>query len=194
MKKVVLIIVKRKSLFHLVCYSAIFCMLLFLLIKASFDKDFQAFNNSKKIYNIGDYNIQELEKENSKLKDIFTTLIPKEQVLIYEDEYRNLSKVSSLPSSLSPLSKIITEGVKVEFKTILDDPQNLRPLYDPSWKGSYFRYWLYLPYKNIEARHRIFAYSIGGSENYDIFGSLGFSTKVKPSAPIDNHQNINFLI
>lgn len=174
MKRILIITINKRLLLYLALYLVLSVVTILTASTIHFTRYSQAFrNNDVK-------NIKELEKENSKLKDLFSSFILKDQKIIYEDE--------PLPSF--PLSKVIAEGVETKFRILSDDLQYLRPLYDPDWKGAYFRGWLYLPHKNIEARHRIFAFSLGLSMNYDIFGSLGFS----PSVIVDAHKNINFLI
>jgi hypothetical protein len=106
----------------------------------------------------------------------------------------NAGTTPPLPLSAFPLSKVITQGIETKFSILLDDPKYLRPIYDPDWRGAYYRGWLYLPEKNIEARHRIFAFSLGGSENYDITGSLGFKPETNERFYKDNHRNINLII
>ncbi|KNY28533.1 hypothetical protein [Pseudobacteroides cellulosolvens] len=135
---------------------------------------------------------------NSLNENLINSFMPKEQKIIYEDNnrlvYKNGHFIPPSPLPTSSLSKAINHGIDIKFRILLDEPFYLRPLYDPSWKSTHYRGWLDLPIKNMEARHRIFAFSPGGSMNYDIIGSLGFSTDSPPSAPLDNHHNINFLI
>ena len=155
-------------------------------------------NKYSQVFSDEDAHRLEIEKENSTLKNLFSSLLPNEQKTLFEDEYRNMfvntgiSPPSPLPAV--PLSEVIARGFDTRFRILSHDPEYTRPVYDPYWRGAYFRGWLYLPDKNIEARHRIFAFSLGGSANYDIFGSLGYHPESLASAPIDNHRNINFLI
>lgn len=201
MKKIIIItthkkiLVKKLLLKKLPFYLVILVLAATLLSTINYNKLSQVFHRNES----GDWHNQlpELEKENSMLKNLLSTLIPEKQKIIVEDEYRNIYMnygIAPPPLPVSPLTEVIEKGSETKFKILYDEADYLRPVYDPGWKGAYYRCWLYLPYKNIEARHKIFAFSIGGSANYDIFGSLGHKPKSSPDAPIDNHRNINFLI
>lgn len=189
MKKILLIIIHKQLIVFFFAIIALFYIIIasvhFLLY-------------SQVLYTHEAVDLLELEKENAMLKNLFSSLIPNEQKSIFEDEYRNIFMNAGItpppPLSALPLSKVITQGVEISFKTLIDDPKYLRPIYDPDWKDAYYRGWLYLPDKNIEARHRIFAFSLGGSENYDISGSLGFKPESNERFILDNHRNINFII
>ncbi len=191
MKRILIITIKKKVL---VGFTLCLLIGIAIIVTITFAhlRNTQVFSNSKAD------DILKIEKENSKIKDLFSSLLPSQQKTIYEDEYRNIIMNTDItppaPLPTSPLSKVIAEGIETKFRILADDPEYLRPIYDPSWRGFYFRCWLYLPYKNVEARHKIFAYSLGGSENFDIFGSLGNSPRSIPSTPIDNHRNINFRV
>ncbi len=135
----------------------------------------------------------ELE-EISRLRNLLLSIVPAEQKIILEDNdrivYKNPDFPPPSPLPTSSLSKVISEGVMKKFRILSDDKLYLRPVYDPDWKSTYYRGWLDLPVKNMEARHKIFAFSIGLSMNYDIFGSLGYN----PDISVNAHKNINFLI
>lgn len=192
MKRVLIITVNKKGLIYLSLCLLVFFTTIVTVTVVHFNRNSQVFNNREVD------GILEMEKENSTLKNLLSSFLPEEQKTIFEDERRNIFLNTGItpptPLPTSPLSKVIAQGVETKFRILSDDPQYLRPIYSPHWKGAYYRGWLYLPYKNIEARHRIFAFSLGASMNYDISGSLGYSPKSSPNAPVDNHRNINFLI
>jgi hypothetical protein len=192
MKRIFIVTINKKVLVYLTLCLLIGTVIILSSTSIVHLRHSQVFNNSTAD------DILEIEKENSKLQNLVSSLLPSEQKTIYEDGHRNIfmnAGITPPPSfPASPLSKVIANGVDTKFKILNNDPEYLRPTYDPEWKGFYFRGWLYLPHKNIEAHHRIFAFSLGASANFDIFGSLGYSLKSISSAPIDNHHNINFLI
>jgi hypothetical protein len=135
-----------------------------------------------------------LEKENSKLTQIIEHIVPNNFQIIQEDSYRNIfiNAKNFTPPTVSEqsLKTILEKGKKTSFKVLYNNPSYLRPLYTPDWKSTFYRGWLYLPHKNIQARHRLFIYPFGGSSIYDFIGELAFYN----GAPIDYHRNINFLI
>lgn len=187
MKKILLITIHKQSigfLFALIVVLSIIIILVHSVINS------QVISSNK--------DIDQLKKENSKLKNLFTSLVSNEQKTIFEDDYRNIFMNSDTtpppPLSTLSLSTVITQGVEIEFTKFIDDPKDLRPIYDPDWKDAYYRGWLYLPQKNLEARHIIFAFSLGGSTNYDISGSLGLKPETNGVFYMDNHRNINFII
>lgn len=139
--------------------------------------------------------ISQLQNENNILKGILSSLLPKKNEIIYEDAYRSRYINTGVQPPENPfktysLPEVLNKGLSIKFNIIFDDPQYQRPIYDPSWKSTYYRLWLYLPYKNIEARHRLFTYYGGLSNIYDFEGSLGFHRNVS----VDYHRNINFLV
>ena len=135
-----------------------------------------------------------LEKENSKLKEILKRIVPGNKRVICEDQYRNLylNAKGYTPASFKtyPLQEVLKKGMVTKFNVLSNKPYYLRPIFDPSWKGAYFRGWLYLPDKNIDARHRLFIYPFGGSSIYDFTGTLA----IDAGAAVNYHRNINFLI
>lgn len=134
------------------------------------------------------------DENNQQIKNLLNSLMCQEKEIIYEDDNRTVHKnLDYLPPSPLPtfeLNKVLNEGVEIKFRILSDEPLYLRPVYDPDWKLTYYRGWLDLPFKNMEARHKMFAFSLGLSMNYDIFGSLGYN----PSVSVNAHKNINFLI
>lgn len=192
MKRFVVVITRGKLLMGLgFCLAVLLAAL--LLYALSF-----VFNGIPVFENIEEDGIHALIKENSSLESLFASLIPREQEPIYEADDRNISTdkrfTAPPPLTLHPLKNIILRGEEVSFRVLLDEPDYLRPVYAPDWKGFYFRSWLYLPYKNMEARHKIFAFSMGGSSNFDLAGSLGFNPENSLQGPMDNHRNINFIL
>lgn len=190
MKRILIITVNKKAFVRLALYLSVGIAMLAIAAAVHFRYS-QVFNTAEAA------DLSEIEKENSTLRSLLPSLLPKEQKTILEDEHRNIFMNTDIvppPLPASSLSSVIALGAEIRFRILTDDPEYLRPVYDPDWKGFYFRSWLYLPYKNLEARHRIFAFSLGGSANFDIFGSLGYGPESTPNAPIDNHRNINFLI
>ncbi len=135
-----------------------------------------------------------LEKENARLYQILKSIAPPGNQFIYEDQYRNhfLNVQGHTPPSFKTFSsqEVLDKGRNIKFNILSERPYYLRPLYDPSWKGAYFRGWLNLSDKNIEARHRLFIFPFGGSSNFDFTGSLGVDAGVS----VNYHKNTNFLI
>ncbi len=168
-------------------FLLMFSTAIVLIAKGTHRKNMTTFNNNKEVL-----------EDNQKLKNLLDSLMHQEQKIIYEKDnrigYNNAHFSTPSPLSTFKLNKVINQGVEVKFKILYNEPLYLRPLYNPDWKSTFYRGWLDLPVKNMESRHKIFAFSIGGSANYDIFGSLGYCPKYPPTAPIDNHHNINFLI
>ena len=204
MSRVVIIVFRRRLLLCGMAFClAILAAIVLITAKMHSGKSSQVFTGNE---SNGEFiDILKLEKENGRLRNLFSSLIPEEQKAIFEDGYRNIFMNTGIaappPLPAVPLSEVLARGIETKFRILLHDPGYLRPVYDPDWMRAYYRCWLYLPYKNIEARHKIFALSIGGSQNYDITGSLGFSPGIAPRPPeagpdaaVDNHRNINFII
>ncbi len=145
-----------------------------------------------------DEEISSLEKENSRLGGILKHLAPDEEKIVFEDEYRNIylnAQGAVLPQvDVLPLPEIVRKGMDVNFEVLAYSPGYMRPLYDPDWKGFFFRGWLQIPDKNIDARHRLFIFPFGGSSNFDFSGSQGLSLKFNKDASINYHKKTNFLV
>lgn len=161
-----------------------------LVANAIFDNNIGVFNSNP--------NENKMLEDIHKLKNLLDSLIHQEQKIVYEKDDRIVHNYAHFtpppPLSESKLSKVVRNGEGVRFRFLYNEPLYLRPIFDPSWKSTFYRGWLDIPVKNMEAHHKIFAFSIGGSANYDIVGSLGYSPKSPPIAPLDNHRNINLLI
>ncbi len=187
--KIFIITLNKKALI-LAAFMLIFTITIVSIAFGTHTKNLKTFNNSWDEYNM-------LEDTHA-LKNLLDSLMNQKQKIIYEDDdriiYKNGYFSPSPPLSISKLNKVINQGVEVKFKILYNEPSYLRPVYNPDWKSAYYRGWLDLPVKNMEARHKIFTFSAGGSQNYDTLGSLGYSPKSPPNAPLDNHHNINFLI
>jgi hypothetical protein len=138
--------------------------------------------------------IGKLKKENEKLKDLIDSILPDEKTIIYEDNYRNRFKAAEdIPFTNFkeyPLSEVLEKGIRINFNKTVEHPDYERLVYDPSWIHAYYRGWIYLPQKNIEARHRLFIAPLGLSAAYDMEGSLGLNK----TGSVDAHRNINFII
>lgn len=133
--------------------------------------------------------IEELQKENERLKGFLASLIPREQKIIYESPCRTYGNWKPI-FQVTSLQKVVDEGKNINFNVLYENEKYLRPIYDSSWQDFYFRGWIYLPIKIEDARHRLFIFPFGGSSNFDFLGSLGFDLKTS----IDYHREINFLI
>jgi hypothetical protein len=131
---------------------------------------------------------QKLMKQNSLLEGALAKILPEEDTKLYELSGRYIEK--TLEVKAEPPDKAVREGTLLNFQILQDDSGYRRVIYTPHWKDAFYRGWLYLPNKIIQARHRLFIYPIGGSANYDFAGELGFEENV----PLDNHRNINFLV
>ena len=154
----------------------------------------QVIISHKAINTLDDSMLLELQQENAKLKGILASIIPEESKTLYEGTNRELytyssAKKNGITQKYSTVD-VLGKGEDISFDIILSNPDYKRPLYSPRWKGAYYRSWLYLPYKNAEARHKLFIFPLGGSANYDFTGSLGLEKAVF----IDAHRKINFLV
>ncbi|MFZ5988602.1 MAG: hypothetical protein ACOYWZ_15965 [Bacillota bacterium] len=188
MRRLFLVISYRK----LCRFIILFTLAIFLIFVIA--NRINSFNSVKVISSLAEDEITELLNENSRLKNIFENILPKENKLLYEDKYRNLFKniKNYTPPYVEeqPIMEVLEKGRKVSFKVLSNSQGYLRPIYSPDWKAASYRGWLYLPGKNIDARHRLFIFPFGGSSIYDFTGSHAFDV----STPIDYHMNINFLI
>lgn len=131
------------------------------------------------------------ENENQHLKDILSSILPAENIILYENSSRELTRKSpeiKLPESQA--SEIIAKGKKLPYLFVFSDEEYLRPIYTNLWKQSFYQGWLYLPRKVISSRHNLFTYSGGAGKVFDIEGQLGFY----PNVTIDNQNYFNFLI
>lgn len=132
---------------------------------------------------------EELFKENKRLRNALGSILPKEQKVLYENPYR-LYGNSKASIATTSLKEVVEKGKVLQYRVSYKVPEYLRPIYDPMWVSAYFRGWIDLRYKIEEARHRLYTFSLGGSANFDLVGSLGFNG----SPGVDAHRNINFLI
>lgn len=133
--------------------------------------------------------IEELQKENVRLKGVLASLVPREQKIIYENSYRTYGNWKPT-FQVTSLRKVVEEGKNINFNVLYKNEKYLRPIYDSSWQDFYFRGWIYLPSKIEDARHRLFIFPFGGSSIFDFSGSLSLDLKTS----IDYHREINFLI
>lgn len=152
-------------------------------------KAFDPLKTLKPLQLQGNKSIDELQKENERLKGALESILPKDQKIIYENPYGRYDDYTPSYSTV-PLQQVITKGNTLNFEIEYKNPGYLRPLYNAYWKNTYYRGWLDLPEKIKEARHKLFIYYGGLSNIYDFEGSLGFNEKV----PFDYHININFLV
>ncbi len=173
------IIVIRKSRFLI---GIFICLLLIIIcfVTAKFRPSQEA--NNSIIQSIE----AQLRKENTKLEDILKHILPESAVRLYEPSGR----YDEQEHMIQPQPDAVKNGTDIAFQILHDDTGYRRVIYSPDWKDAYFRGWLYLPNKIIQARHSLFIYSTGASANYDLAGELAFEQGV----PMDNHRNINFLV
>ncbi len=131
------------------------------------------------------------QSENKRLKEILSSIVPADNKILYEDDFRNTSvtKNASDTKDIQP-ANILNSGNSLSYNTIYSDEDYQRPIYVNSWRQAYYRGWLYLPRKIIYARHNLFTYSGNLAHIFDIEGELGFY----PNISIDNENYINFLI
>jgi hypothetical protein len=188
--KKLLVFISRKKLYRILIFLAASTLLAgsFIIAKTGF------FNAVPVSDGIEADEIASLEKDNSKLKGILKSILPENNRVIYEDQYRNrfINARGHTPASFKtfPLQEVLKKGMDTKFNVLSNDPYYLRLIYDPSWKGAYYRGWLNLPNKNIDARHRLFIYPSGASSIYDFTGTLGIDN----GTAVNYHKNINFLI
>lgn len=131
------------------------------------------------------------QNENKRMKEILSSIVPAENKTLFEDGFRNMSKSPQKTSIDIAMPVDIREsGNPVSYITIYSDEDYMRPIYVNSWKQAYYRGWLYLPKKIIDARHILFAYNGTSGDIFDIEGGLGFY----PNVSIDNESYLNFLI
>ena len=188
MKRLIILIPKEQLYPYLVLIAAAVVLSSSLIVKAAFSDTVPAYDR------VEEQEKEHMEKENSRMKGVLKNIAPENDQPIYEDQYRNyyVNAKGHIPPSIEtvPLPEVLENGVNVKYNVLLDNPGYLRPLYDPEWKGFYFRSWLYLPRKNIDARHRLFVFPGGGSAIYDFTGTLG----LRANAAVDYHRNKNILI
>ncbi|ACL75808.1 hypothetical protein [Ruminiclostridium cellulolyticum] len=136
-------------------------------------------------------NLSASQSENKRLKEILSSIVPADNKILYEDDFRktSVSKNSSAFDGVKA-ANVQNSGNSLLYTTIYCDEDYLRPIYVNSWKQAYYRGWLYLPRKIIYARHNLFTYSGNSANIFDIEGELGFY----PNISMDNENNINFLI
>lgn len=189
MKKI-LIVITYKNLYRMLLFLAVVTILVsaFYIVNSFYLNEMPASDK------LGEDEIVSLKKENVKLEVILKSIAPENTQIIYEDQYRNsyLNAKGYTPPTFEtfPVQDILKNGKDVKFEVLSDYPSYLRPIYNPSWKDAYYRGWLDLPNKNIEARHKLFIYPFGASSIYDFIGSLG----IKDGTAGDYHRNIIFLI
>ncbi len=131
------------------------------------------------------------QSENKRLKEILSSIVPGDNKILYEDNFRKTSIVNNPSGAVdSKPANVQNSGDTLSYTTIYSDEEYLRPIYVNSWKQAYYRGWLYLPRKIIYARHKLFAYTGNSANVLDIEGELGFY----PNISIDNENYLNFLI
>ncbi|AEY65477.1 hypothetical protein [Clostridium sp. BNL1100] len=136
-------------------------------------------------------NLSGSQSENKRLKEILSSIVPEDNKILYEDDFRKTSNSKNLAGAVDVKpANIQNSGDSLSYTTIYSDEEYLRPIYVNSWKQAYYRGWLYLPRKIIYARHNLFAYTGNSANILDIEGELGFY----PNISIDNENYLNFLI
>lgn len=138
--------------------------------------------------------LSELEKENSQLQSVLSSILPDTNIVLFENELRTVlgwkPGEKNYDFKVYPLQDALKKGKEIPFQILSEDENYKRPLFDPQWKSFYFRGWLDLSFKNIDARHRLFIFPLGLSARFDFEGNLGLNKSVS----IDAHRNINFLV
>jgi hypothetical protein len=89
--------------------------------------------------------VEELIKENERLKGILKSILPKEQKIFYENPYR-LYGNRTIRVETTSLKEVIEKGKNIQFSVSYKVPEYLRPIYDPHWAMAYYRGWIYLPW------------------------------------------------
>ena len=81
------------------------------------------------------------------------------------------------PTDVIPISEVITQGTKIPFKVIKNEPNYVRPIYEEHWHSTYWGgRWSYMPSRIHYALHRIFPfYAIGISAELHFQGDMGIS-------------------
>lgn len=138
--------------------------------------------------------LSELEKEDGQLQGVLSSILPDTDIVLYENEFRTVLGWKPGEKNYNfkayPLQDAIKKGKEIPFQILSEDENYKRPLFDPQWRDFYFRGWLDLSFKNIDARHRLFIFPLGLSARFDFEGNLGLNKSVS----IDAHRNINFLV
>ncbi|QUI24483.1 hypothetical protein HZI73_20220 [Vallitalea pronyensis] len=163
--------------------SIILALAVFLFLNST---DEQA---TREVMEIEDNGIaSQLKKENEELQRVLTSILPKEQKIMYENTYR-LDDDRYFSAKTLSLLDVLDKGKTINFTKPYSDNHYKRPMYDSSWRDFYFRHWLYLPDKITDAHHRMFIFPFGGSSIFDFIGQQGISP-----LSVDYHSHINLLI
>jgi hypothetical protein len=183
MNRFVLITSRQKLI---LCLTAV----LFIVLSAFFISIFDFTKASEKTTSKVNASISP-EKENKQLKDILSNIVPSDNNILFENNFREISDTdtSSYSDNISP-AEIILKGKVLPYIFAYSDEDYLRPIYSSTWKQGYNEGWLYLPRKVISARHCLFAYTGESVKIFDLEGELGFY----PNISIDNQNYLNLLI
>ncbi len=184
MNRLIMITNKQKLIILAIC-------IIFIILSAAGITMLEFPNTTTKDVPVKPHTVSGPQGENKRLKEILSSIVPADNKILYEDDFRNTSVTKNVAKTkgVKP-ANILNSGNSLLYKTIYSDEDYLRPIYVNSWRQAYYRGWLYLPRKIIYARHNLFTYTGNLANIFDIEGELGFY----PNISIDNDNYINFLI
>lgn len=81
------------------------------------------------------------------------------------------------PTDIIPISEVLKQGTKIPFKTIKNDSNYIRPIYEEQWHSTYWGgRWSYMPSRIHYALHRLFTfYDIGLSGELNFQQNIGIT-------------------
>lgn len=182
--KNIILIPKKRIIASLIIIFIFISVFIYIIVYHDTNKETINVSNIE-----GDTIIETLKKENYKLKGMLDSIVPEDNKILYEGQYRYY-KYYIPDYETYDLSIIIDIGLDINFDLTYDNPDYMRPVYDSSWKDFYFRSWLNLSHHMDNAYHNLFIYYGGASTIFDFEGVLGFHENIN----VDYHHNINFLV
>lgn len=134
--------------------------------------------------------LQQLQKENLLLTKELSNFIPLEDdIFITRQSCRNASSIP-IPNQKHAIQIIKELGKSLDFNIIYQNPQFMRPIYDPIWKENYQDGWAYIPRKICENMHLLFMIPTDIKIHTAFFNNLAFHEKCPPI----NENKTGFLI
>lgn len=187
MNHFILLITSKKKL------SLCLLLIFFIIFSAFFitKLDYPHHNNALKVDNAEAKSVLSPENENKQLKGILSSIVPSEDILLYENNSRNISDlyISNVLPAITP-KEVLDKGKTLAYIFTYTNEEYLRPIYSDTWKQAYYQGWLYLPRKIISARHTLFVYTGNSSNIFNLDGELGFYRSIA----LDEQNYINILI
>ncbi|GMQ59594.1 hypothetical protein AN1V17_39910 [Vallitalea sediminicola] len=123
--------------------------------------------------------LAQLQEENSLIKKELSNFIPIEDNLVITNQDCRKPLDTDIKKIID-LEVVKNTGKSLAFNIIYENPQYVRPIYDPIWKENHEKGWAYVPTKICENMHILFPIPSDMDKQADFFHNLTIKQPVKP--------------